>query len=482
MFRKLICLVSFVLVLSLMGDVQAAEWTDAGPGHLWSTPTNWDIGTLPTRTDRVHIRILPGPTVANEGAESNTLPIGSDAGAALTVNGGTLTVYNWVPVADGPGRIGTLNMISGAMTVVGDDISVGREGEGTLNMTGGTITVGNLRIGDRATGTGIVNLDGGTIIINGNLQMVREPGAEGTLDVQAGTLLINGDALSAIQGFIDNGWITAYGGDGTLQLDYNVTNEGQTTLKAVHMLNPNPADGGTIAPGEVELNWTLPEPSVPDQPVQVDVYFTDDLQLLEQFTDPAAIQVVSKQNVSSVVVQTQPKTQYYWAIDTYIGDPNDPIFGPIFSFVADNLPPQVDAGADVVAWLEGGARAGNLDATVTDNDAYTVQWMVISEPDDPNSPDAVIADPSAEDTSITLSALGEYVLQLEASDGEYTGSDTVTINVYNDGCEAAQSLPDYEPLPGDVNGDCIFDQLDLDILNEDWLKDISLTEDWFKVE
>ena len=482
MFRKLICLVSLVLVLSLMGDVQAAEWTDGGPDHLWSTPTNWDIGTLPTRTDRVHIRSLPGPTVANEGAESNTLPIGSDAGAALTVDGGTLNVYNWVPVADGPGRIGTLNMISGAMKVVGDDISVGREGEGTLNITGGTITVGNLRIGDRATGTGVVNLDGGTIIINNNLRMRIESGSVGTMDVKAGTLLIDGDSLSTVQGFIDNGWITAYDGNGTLQLDYNVTNEGQTTLTAVHNLKPNPADGGSIAPGEVELGWTLPDPLVPGEPVQVDVYFTDDLQLLEQFTDPAAIQIVSMQNVTSVAVQTQPKTQYYWAIDTYIGDPNDPIFGPIFSFVVDNLPPKVDAGTDVVTWLEGGARDGSLDATVTDNDAYTVQWTVVSEPDDPNNPEAVITDPSGEDTMITLSAVGEYVLQLEASDGEYTGSDTVTINVYNDGCEAAQSLPDYVPLPGDINGDCIFDQLDLDILNEDWLKDISLTEEWSTVD
>jgi len=479
MFRKLFCLVSFVLVLSLVGDVQAAEWTDAGPDHLWSTPTNWDIGTLPTRTDRVHIRMLPGATVANEGAESNTLPIGSDAGAALTIDGGTLTVYNWVPIPDGVGRKGTLNVISGSMTVVGDDISVGREGEGTLNITGGTITVGNLRIGDRAAGTGVVNLDGGTIIINANLRMRIEAGSVGTMDVKAGTMMIDGNALSVVQGFIDNGWITAYNGNGTLHLDYNVTNEGQTTLTAVHNLKPNPVDGGSMAPGAAELGWTLPDPLVPGQPVSVDVYFTDSYDALAQFTDPAAIQVVSKQSVTSVAVQTQPKTRYYWAIDTYIGDPNDPIFGPIFSFVVDNLPPKVDAGADVVTWLQAGTRAGNLDATVTDNDAYTVQWTVVSEP---SAGAAVVETATAEDTSVTLAAVGEYVLQLEASDGEYASSDTVTISVYNDSCEAAQSLPDYVPLPGDVNGDCIFDQLDLDILNEDWLKDNSLTEDWFKVD
>jgi hypothetical protein len=329
-----------------------------------------------------------------------------------------------------------------------------------------------------------VNLDGGTITA-GYFWMRDDEGAVGTMDVRAGTLIIDGDELSLVQEFIDNGWITSYDGQGKPNLDYDVTTEGKTTLTATPLLKPNPSDGGLVAHGEVELSWTSPDPCVPGEAVQVDVYFTDDWAALYSFVDPAAIQVVSMQNVNSVVVQTQPKTKYYWAVDAYLGgeDPNNnPVFGSIFSFVADNIPPEVDAGADVVTWLQAGAREGNLDAAVTDIDPYTVQWTVVSEPDDPNNPDAVIADPSAEDTSITLSAVGEYILQLEASDGEYTGSDTVTINVYNDGCQAAQSLPDYVPLAGDVNGDCIFDQLDLDILNEDWLKDISLTGDWFKVE
>ena len=135
------------------------------------------------------------------------------------------------------------------------------------------------------------------------------------------------------------------------------------------------------------------------------------------------------------------------------------------------MPAEEDAGADIVTWLLDGVRTKNLDATVTCDGAYTVQWTL-----DPNSPDAVITEPAAEDTSITLSALGEYVLQLKAFDGEYAGSDTVTINVYNDGCEAAQSLPDYEPSLGDLSGDCIVDFLDLAILLADWLKDTSLPE------
>ncbi|NIN37056.1 MAG: hypothetical protein GTO60_18970, partial [Gammaproteobacteria bacterium] len=54
--------------------------------------------------------------------------------------------------------------------------------------------------------------------------------------------------------------------------------------------------------------------------------------------------------------------------------------------------------------------------------------------------------------------------------------------VYSDSCLAAQSLPDYEPLVGDLNGDCRVDEADMALLEENWLKDNSLTEEWFKVD
>ena len=475
MFRKLICLVSFVLVLSLMVDVQAAvvNWTGAGADDLWSTPENWSSGALPTAADKARIQAVPGARIVNEGAVALDSWVGAGQSGDLTVDGGTLTTSSFIVVARQASGEGILNMVSGTITA-GGNLYVGHTGVGTLNMTGGTITAPTIVLPHN--GTGHVNLDGG-ILGAGTLNMQQVAGTEivGTMDVRAGTLILNGNDLAVVQGYIDNGWITAYEGQGTLNLEYDDVAD-QTTLTALHNLNPFPADRGSVAPGAVELSWTLPDPCVPGEPVAVDVYLSDDLEALQMFTDPASIQVVNQQSVSSVAVQTQAKTRYYWAVDTYIGDPNDPIFGSIFTFMVDNLPPKVDAGTNAVTWLVDGVMTKNLDATVTDNEATTVQWTVVSEPNDPNSSDAVIADPSAEDTSITLSALGEYVLQLEASDGEYTGSDTVTINVYNDGCEAAQSLPDYVPSPGDLNDDCIVDELDLAILEADWLKDTSLTE------
>jgi hypothetical protein len=37
-------------------------------------------------------------------------------------------------------------------------------------------------------------------------------------------------------------------------------------------------------------------------------------------------------------------------------------------------------------------------------------------------------------------------------------------------------------LVGDLNGDCRVDDLDLALLKENWLRDNSLTEKWFKLD
>jgi len=417
MFRKLFYLVSFVLVLPLVGNVSAdIQFPDTTGDHLWSTPANWATGALPTLNDGyVRLFTIPGPIImANESFVVEGIHLGNtgEVAGALTLQGGTLEV------------LGALNC--------------GFKGPGTINMIDGTLLIpGTFKIARDPGSVGHINLNGGTVSTNIFLMREKED-AVGTMDVGGGMLTINGDQISLVQEYIDNGWITTYEGNGTPNLDYNVTNPGQTTLTAIHKLNPNPANRAIVKPGEVELGWTLPDPCVPGQPVSVDVYFTDDLQLLEQFTDPAAIQVVNKQNVTSVVVQTQPKTRYYWAVDAYVDSASDfPVVGPIFSFVADNSPPKVNAGPDISTFLQDGTRTGPMSPIVTDDGAiqpYTVTWSVVEQPSDADSalPSAVIADPTALQTTVTVSAEGIYVLQLEANDGEYTSSDTVTINVHPD--------------------------------------------------
>ena len=180
--------------------------------------------------------------------------------------------------------------------------------------------------------------------------------------------------------------------------------------------------------------------------------------------------------VTSAVVTTDAKQRYFWAVDTYPAGAEEPNLGPVFDFYADNLAPAVDAGDDVTTWLDNGSVDVALAGVVTDSDPTTSVWTVVSQPDDPNLPDAVIVDPAALDTTATLSAIGAYVLQLEAEDGEYQTADTVTINVYSDSCEAAKSLPDYVPLVGDLDEDCDVDQDDMDLLMQNWLECVALGE------
>lgn len=123
MCKKMIYLTLFVLVLSLVGNVQAADvfWTDAGPAHLWSTPANWDTGAVPTSSDTIWIGVLPGPTIANQGAVASKLFVGqTNAPGDLTVNGGTVTITSPLQMGRDADSDGTLYMISGTINADND--------------------------------------------------------------------------------------------------------------------------------------------------------------------------------------------------------------------------------------------------------------------------------------------------------------------------------------------------------------------------
>ena len=476
------------IVLCMAGAANAQSSTTwAGPdGGKWSDPTNW-AGQIMPSADIKAFFVGPGVCIVDY-PDAAAWQIDLAGGPLQIVEGGRLMVRDWFILGyqqgDTGDNAGRLEVYDGGVLDCQVRLYVGYRGEGYLTVyEGGTVNVHTqlLGVGRQPGGKGVVTLEGGTL----NLLDGTSPDSldvytsEAIVDFRGGAMTLQDTTanLDNLNNAIGDGIIKAYGGVGEVVVNPD-EEPGRIAVRGIHPLKPFPTDDGIAAAGQIELSWTLPDPCTPGQPVPVDVYFTDNLRSLEEFTDPAAIQVVSKQNVTSVVVQAQPKTRYYWAVDTYVGSAADPVFGPIFSFVADNLPPEVDAGADIVTWLQDGSRTGDLDATVTDDDAYTVQWTVVSEP---NEGDAVIETATAEDTRITLTAVGEYVLQLDASDGEYAGTDTITIRVYNDSCEAAQSLPDYEPIVGDLNGDCRVDEADMALLEENWLKENFLTDDWFAV-
>jgi len=472
MFRKLFYLVSFVLVLTLVGAAQAVTftWTNDTGNRLWSDGGNWDqAGAVPSNynDDEVRIDSSPGPIFDTVGVEVKKITFRNTSD--LTIDGGTLLVKYDINGADQVGNETTINMNSGTLTVKAH-FRVAYKGTGTLNMTGGLIDARDFIIGEQSTTIAHVNLYGGTIINqkNNTFRMGESAGAVGTMDIRTGTLNLDSDNTNVlVEGYINDGLITAYDGWGTLLLVYDATND-ETTLKAVHILNPNPMDGSTVSAGSAQLQWTLPEPNLPGGVVTCDVYFG---------TDPnveANPKVVIRQAVESVSVTLASNTNYYWTFDLYDSSisTTEPFhLSPVFTFNISNKPPVVNAGDDV-------ARVVQLDGVVSDEDGgpgpATLLWTVITEPNELNP--AQIGEPLAANPTVTVIEPGSYTLQLEAGDGEFTTTDTMQIVLFADSCEHAKNQEGFELTPGDINEDCIVNELDLVILIEHWLQENYSTE------
>ncbi len=468
--RVALCL---CMSLCLAGALHAdTRWT-AAADDSWSNPANWTDG-VPTIEDKAQFTLsgLPTCILDVEGAQAKHIAVGDGGGGRLHIVGGSLTVRDWSIIGYAQDNVGDeagwLD-VSGGVLNCQARLFVGFMGEGHLTVDKeGTINVHNQTFGlGEDGGSGLVNLDGGELNLYGGPLSLSLYNGTANMDFWGGVLTLpntpeNRDYLNRA---IGDGILTAYSGAGEIVMDTETT-PGRIAVRGLHALKPFPADNTVVSAGDIELCWVLPDPCQPGKPVVVDVYFGTDPQIGSVRTP----KVVSKQAVASLAVQTTPKTRYYWAVDVYVGGDQDPAFGPAFTFIADNIPPKVAAGDDVMTWLKEGSAVVNLDGAVTDDgfpQPYTVQWTVVSEP---NEGAAVLDGADADSAVATLGVAGQYVMQLQASDGEYSGSDTVTISVYADSCEAAKSLPDFVPLPGDLNGDCRVDDLDLAILQAHWLE------------
>lgn len=182
------------------------------------------------------------------------------------VDGAFLTTANWLMIGtDSP------SIRSGAVYMTGGTVILGTgtrlnghlfipfgitASSGYLKINAGLIDVGSLfSIANGSQAIGRVELLGGTIKTD-TFQMT----AGASLEITQGILIINGDQTALINSYIANGWISAYGGNGSVQIDYNITNPGKTTVKASsnspYARFPFPAPADTNIPPNVALNWT----------------------------------------------------------------------------------------------------------------------------------------------------------------------------------------------------------------------------------
>jgi hypothetical protein len=227
------------LVNSLQGAVIWSSWSPVANPGLWGNPANWGAGLVPDTN-----------TFAN---------VSSSSACIVDKTAGTAICYR-MNVADGVGNIGTLLVTNGgALAPAFEYCAVGYGGNGTLEVDSGcTVTFpSHLWIGFNAGASGTFILNGGTVTvngmygegwsgghgaahINGGTLMLKQfhptlsvgPGC--TMDIADGTVVIVGNFVGAVNSYVASGQLTAFGGAGTVVVDYNNQNPGNTTITANH--------------------------------------------------------------------------------------------------------------------------------------------------------------------------------------------------------------------------------------------------------
>ena len=370
MCRKLIYLVSFILALSLVGDALAEDfsWDNSSGDSLWRNPENWDLNKLPDAGendgDAVYINWLTDPTEviidADTEARSWSVTISNDAVGGqgyvhLHMTGGTLLAGNLLRV--GRKQFGMFTLDDGTVTCSAFQLGRKDPSKGVVYINGGTITVStNTRIPRGGSQGSELHLNGG-VLYTGGLVM-NDPddplsGTNGSMDIAGGVLVLTSeeDKTEQIKEYVQNGWITAYGlksgeltTDGLLalvQMDYNVTNPGMTTIWAiavnpVQARAPIPKDGEILGIADAtSLGWTAGQTAALH-----DLYFGDNFEDVNaaDTTDATGI-YQGRQDVSGYIFPQALEwgTTYYWRIDEIEAD-NTMHIGPVWSFtVADYL-------------------------------------------------------------------------------------------------------------------------------------------------
>ena len=170
-----------------------------------------------------------GRLTVNAGGEvnvTNVLFVGASATGILTIDGGTVNVTSHLWAGSGAVGVGTIYVTNGGIFNVGGNI-----GLGTVNASTPSGGKCSLYVGDG----GVLNLNQITPITS------IQPNS--VLDISgSGVVTIPNDLTAAMSAYTNALRITAYGGLGTVGIDYNNTNVGKTTLFAIAPLAPPPTE------------------------------------------------------------------------------------------------------------------------------------------------------------------------------------------------------------------------------------------------
>ncbi len=175
--------------------------------------------------------VCTGQLIVNTGGEvdvTNWVQVGAGASTTgiLTINGGTVRTTSHLWVGSANLGVGTIYISNG----------------GSLNV-GGNIGLGTINASTASGGKGSVFVQDGGVLNLSQISAVNSIQASSVLDISgSGMVTLPGDYVAVISAYTNALKITAYGGLGTVGIDYNNTNAGMTTLFAIAPLAPPPTD------------------------------------------------------------------------------------------------------------------------------------------------------------------------------------------------------------------------------------------------
>jgi hypothetical protein len=272
-----------ILVGALLGAMVAGQAMAADIRYMSSgdylEPTGWVGGVIPGTNDTARFNWGNNTvTLAGEAPLLRRFQMGVDESGGLVVeSGGKLTTTGGANSTVGnnnnAGIIGRLTVNTGGEVTVTNVLFVGGSATGILTVDGGTLRVtSHLWGGSGAVGVGNIYItNGGSFSVGGNIGLgtvnastpsggkcslyVQEGGVlnlttispvnsiqpNSVLDISgSGLVTIPGDLTAVMSAYTNALKITAYGGSGTVGIDYNNTNVGKTTLFAISPLAPPP--------------------------------------------------------------------------------------------------------------------------------------------------------------------------------------------------------------------------------------------------
>jgi hypothetical protein len=227
-----------VLALNVQAQVVTASWAPGTNPGLWSVPANWSTQLVPGTNNFANISsATPCVIDATAGTATcdrmNVADGTGTTGTLIVTNGGHFApVYDYCAIAYA--GTGLMDVESGCSVTFPSHLWIGfnSEATGTFIMNGGTVTVMQMFGEGWSGGTGHSYINAGTLNLK-QWSPTQSIGPGSTLDIKRGTIIISGNYASSISAYVSAGQITAYGGTGTVLVDYNYSYPGDTTITAI---------------------------------------------------------------------------------------------------------------------------------------------------------------------------------------------------------------------------------------------------------